>query len=90
VLALEQRRRLDEAGHGGLLASRLPCVGGGRDLDAAGAGEALDRLSTPKVTSAWPSSLMSIDSTDPIDTPPICTGLPLTTWDESMNRAVTL
>ena len=48
------------------------------------------RSSTPNVMSAWPSSVSAIFLTDPIDWPPVWTGLPLTIWAAFSKRAVTV
>jgi hypothetical protein len=42
------------------------------------------------LTSAWPSSVMVMSSTDPTATPPTCTGFPLTSWPPFWKVAVTL
>ncbi len=46
--------------------------------------------STLKVMSAWPSSVSSMSFTEPIETPPACTGLPFTIWPAFTNLAVTV
>ena len=46
--------------------------------------------STASVMSAWPVAVSSIFCTDPIGTPPACTGLPFTICPALMKRAVTV
>ena len=41
------------------------------------------------VTSAWPLAVISMPLTEPTETPPICTGLPRTSWPALMNSALT-
>ena len=42
------------------------------------------------VTSAWPLSVISMPCTEPMATPPDCTGLPLTSWPPLMKVALTV
>ena len=40
--------------------------------------------------SAWPSGVILMPCTVPIGVPPVCTGLPFTSWPALMNLAVTV
>ena len=46
--------------------------------------------STEIVTTAWPSSVMSMSFTDPALVPPTSTRLPLTSWDAFRKRTFTV